>query len=116
MSRELFGVTVAEGTTIRWGAIGTIVFGTPIYIVARGWARGVSLVIGGIDSFVAGLIAWYQTLLSVGLIQATRGWRRAATEFAGSIDVFGISAYAVALAVAALSLGILLVGVTNVFE
>jgi hypothetical protein len=116
MARELFGTEVLDGTTVKWGTIGSIVFGTPIYLIARGWSRGIAFVFGGIGDSIADLFGWYRLVMSVGLIQATRGWRRSTIEFATSIDQFGIFAALVATAVSGISLTILLWGVTNVIE
>lgn len=116
MPVEIGGVTVAEGGSVRWGALLSVIVSGPIYAVYTGWIDGIHLFGGGIRSGISGVGEFFEDLIA-GFFRGAAyaievGWSAFLADVRGT---FGIFTFVIVAGVTALTIYGMLIGVRRLY-
>jgi hypothetical protein len=116
MAVEIGGVTVAEGGSVRWRVLLSVIVSGPIYAVYTGAIDGIQLFGGGVRSGIDGVGEFLVDLISGFFLGAAYAMRASWSELLASArGIFGPFTFMVVAGVTAMTIYGFLIGVSRVY-
>lgn len=112
MAQRIGGVRVRKGSNVKWGLIGSILVGGPIYAVIEGWIGIVQLFGGGVRAAVDGISWFLATFIARFLGGLDASLQAAWLGFLQDARVFGVLTFAITVLAVFLTFAILFTGVS----
>jgi hypothetical protein len=114
MARRIGGETVVKDGKILWGTLFSVLFGVPIYTVALEYQRTIALYTAGFTTAIENVTGWLARFVDISLSGPRLGFQFANASASRAVQGFGLAGFAVAVAVASVTVWIIIEGVTRV--